>query len=293
MPLASGPPEKPTKSWRETWSALVVRSSTLAVVHHEQDEKAWTKEGEAWEAKAKALFAVDHPEREQAEAALDAVLNRKAIQANGWLVSGDIEIRREALPRARPGRPRKGESVTKVVSYRVKLTIRQDEVQREAARRQQGLFVLVSSKPWSDAWTPVQMLATYREKNSVEEGFRWLKAPTQVAPVFLHKPHRIAALGLVFVIALALHRLLQRAIRRALAEEKGAIPGNNKVMTSTPTTQVVQRTFEHVQLLTVQAAEGVVQVMQGVGEIHRRVLRLLGLPPDLYDIRNSTLRGEP
>jgi transposase len=127
----------------------------------------------------------------------------------------------------------------------------------------------------------------------VEEGFRWLKAPTQVAPVFLHKPHRIAALGLVFVIALALHRLLQRAIRRALAEEKGAIPGNNKVMTSTPTTQVVQRTFEHVQLLTVQAAEGVVQVMQGVGEIHRRVLRLLGLPPDLYDVRNSTLRGEP
>jgi transposase len=293
MPLSSSLADGKKRQWSERWSALVVRSSELAKGHHEHDEKAWAKEGEAWEAKAKALIAVDHAERADAEAVLEEVLDRKAIQANGWLVSGDIEVRREPLPRKQPGRPRKGEVQPTVVTYRVVLRVRVDEQQRAAARRRQGLFVLVSSRRWGEDWTQSLMLLTYREKNAVEEGFHWMKAPSQVAPVFLHTPHRIAALGLVFVIALALHRLLQREVRRALADRKEVVPGHNKTVTSTPTTLVLQRAFEHVKLLCVHAVEGTAQVMQGVTDVHRRILSLLGLPPDLYDVRNSALVAEP
>ena len=137
------------------------------------------------------------------------------------------------------------------------------------------------------------MLVTYREKNNVEEGFRWLKAPCQVAPVFLHTPHRIAALGLVFVIALAVWRLLQREIRQALAKHEGVIPGHNGTMTNKPTPLILQRLFERIQLITVTTSDGKLQVMRGVTDLHRHILYLLGLPPSLYDVENYSDLGTP
>jgi transposase len=72
----------------------------------------------------------------------------------------------------------------------------------------------------------------YREKNVVEEGSYWVWSPGQVAPVFLRTPTRIAALGLVFMIALATYRLMQRQARKSLQEREETIAGHHGRPTS-------------------------------------------------------------
>ena len=293
MPLVSRGPGNKKKERTERWGALVVHSSELETVHRAQDEKDWVAEGASWRAKGKALYKEEYGTAEEADRALTRALTVQAIRANGWIVCGEVERCEESLPRPRAGRPRKGESVPIRILYRVRLSVREDEPQRDAARQPHGLFVLVGSRPRSDSWTDKDLLLTYREKNGVEEGFRWIKAPGQVAPVFLHTPHRIAALGLVFVIALALWRLLQREIRQALATRGEVIPGHNGTMTDRPTPLILQRLFERVEFVTVRTGRGRLQVMQGVTELHRHILSLLGLSPNLYDIENAPAIGTP
>ena len=197
MPLVSlGPGGKKTER-TERWAALLVHSSELEASHRAKDEKDWEIEGASWRAKGKALYKDEYETAEDADNALSMALTMEAAQANGWIISAQVERCEELLSRTRVGRPRKGEKAPARVFYRVRLSVTEDEHQREATRQHHGLFVLACSRPLSDSWTGKDMLVTYREKNGVEEGFRWLKAPCQVAPVFLHTPHRIAALGLV------------------------------------------------------------------------------------------------
>lgn len=62
-----------------------------------------------------------------------------------------------------------------------------------------GKFILVTNDPHLSA---AEMMARYGEKDKVEKGFRTLKGPIRLRPVFLHKEERIA--GLVFINMLAL-----------------------------------------------------------------------------------------
>ena len=57
----------------------------------------------------------------------------------------------------------------------------------------------VSAEACSDAG----VLQAYQEQyTTVEPGFRWIKNPAAIAPVWLEKPERIAALALLTVLGL-------------------------------------------------------------------------------------------
>jgi hypothetical protein len=77
-----------------------------------------------------------------------------------------------------------------------------------------------------------------------------------VAPVFLKTPKRIAALGLVYVLALMTYALIQREVRRLLARTDGTFPGN-KGFTAKPTTEVVFRLFERIDTIRIAGHDGV------------------------------------
>ena len=73
---------------------------------------------------------------------------------------------------------------------------------------------------------PVQMPRFSRPIRSrtttVEPGFRWIKNPAAIAPVWLEKPERIAALAMLTVLGLLVYSVIQRQVRqRCLHEELG------------------------------------------------------------------------
>lgn len=68
------------------------------------------------------------------------------------------------------------------------------------------------------------ILAEYKEQNSIEQAFRFLKSPVYLGPVFLKKTERIEALGYVFVLVLLIATYLEYRVRRSLVERGEYLP---------------------------------------------------------------------
>jgi hypothetical protein len=93
------------------------------------------------------------------------------------------------------------------------------------------LATTVSTEAGADA----EILQAYQEQNTtVESGFRWIKNPAAITPVWLEKPERIAALAMLTVLGLLVSSVIQRQVRLYLRTHDQQLPGN-KGLTATPT----------------------------------------------------------
>ena len=97
--------------------------------------------------------------------------------------------------------------------------------------------------------TDAEVLQAYQDQTTtVEPGFRWIKTPAAIAPVWLEKPERIAALAMLTVIGLLVYSLIQRQVRLYLHTHAQQIPGH-KGATATPTATVVLALFSQITLV--------------------------------------------
>jgi transposase len=76
----------------------------------------------------------------------------------------------------------------------------------------------------------------------------WIKHPAAIAPVWLEKPERIAALAMLTVVGLLVYSVIQRQVRLSLRTHEQQLPGN-KGMTAIPTAAVVLALFSQVALV--------------------------------------------
>jgi transposase len=87
--------------------------------------------------------------------------------------------------------------------------------------------------------TDTEILQAYQGQNTtVEPGFRWIKNPAAIAPLWLEKPEWIAALAMLTVIGLLVYSIIQQQVRLYLHTHDQQVPGN-KGTTATPTAVVV------------------------------------------------------
>jgi len=145
---------------------------------------------------------------------------------------------------------------------------------------------------WTGLATPVaaavcpdaDILQAYQDQNTtVEPGLRWLKHPAAIAPVWLEKPERIAALARLTVLGLLVSSVIQRQGRLSLRMHDQQLPGN-KGLTSTPTAAVGLALFTHIALgqLWIEGQE--VEQLSGVQPHHRLVCDALGLDSSWYAV---------
>jgi len=126
------------------------------------------------------------------------------------------------------------------------------------------------------------ILQAYHDQNTtVEPGFRWIKNPAAIAPVWLEKPERIAALAMLTVLSLLVYSVIQRQVRLHLRTHDQHIPGN-KGLTATPTATVVLALFTQVALVQLWIDEQAVAQFVGVQPHHRLVCDALGLDSAWY-----------
>src|SRR5262249_21704297 len=119
--------------------------------------------------------------------------------------------------------------------------------------------------------TDAEILEAYQEQNTtVEPGFRWIKNPAAIAPVWLEKPERIAALAMLTVVGLLVYAVIQRQVRLYLHEHERAIPGN-KGLTATPTAAVVFALFTPVMLVHCTVDDIPSLQVHGVQDYHRLI----------------------
>src|SRR5215831_20235460 len=99
------------------------------------------------------------------------------------------------------------------------------------------------------------ILQAYHDQNTtVEPGFRWIKNPAAISPVWLEKPDRIAALAMLTVLGLLVYSVIQRQVRLSLRTHDQQLPGNQG-MPATPTAAVVVALFSQVALVQVWIEE--------------------------------------
>ena len=130
--------------------------------------------------------------------------------------------------------------------------------------------------------TDVAILQAYQEQHiTVEPGFRWIKNPAAISPVWLEKPARIAALAMLTVVGLLVYAVIQRQVRLYLCDHDRQIPGN-KGPTATPTAAVVFALFTPVMLVQVAVDNTPHLQVHGIQEYHQLVCAAVGIDQAWY-----------
>ena len=179
--------------------------------------------------------------------------------------------------RTRRGRPPKTEAPQVEVRYRLAVHT-EALVPSEDAHGWTVLATTVQPEACSDA----EMLRTYQEQNTtVEPGFRWIKNPAAISPVWLEKPERIAALAMLTVVGLLVYAVIQRQVRRYLRDHDRQIPGN-KGLTAMPTAAVVFALFTPVMLVHFALDTTPGFQVHGVQDYHLIVCDAVGIDQTWY-----------
>jgi hypothetical protein len=150
-----------------------------------------------------------------------------------------------------------------------------------------GLATTVRAERGPDA----EILEAYQEQNTtVEPGFRWIKNPAAIAPVWLEKPERIAALAMLTVVGLLVYSIIQRQVRLYLRTHNQQIPGN-KSLTATPTAAVVLALFAQVALIQLGIDDQQIEQLYGVQPHHLLLCDALGLNHSWYEVPSAQKNG--
>ena len=105
-----------------------------------------------------------------------------------------------------------------------------------------------------------RLQASQDQTTTVAPGCRWLKPPAALAPVWLEKPERLAALARLTVSGLLVSSLMQRPVRLSLHPHGPQVPGH-KGTTALPTAAVGLALFAQVTLVQVgRDDQGLAQV---------------------------------
>ena len=153
---------------RQRW--LVVQSESRKQADLQQLDKRIAK---AQTRKAKALKDLSaHPFACETDAVDAANAFDKKLRYHRLT---DIEVLKKPHYE-RPGRPRQGES-PKQYTYHIQATLALNEAAVEAQRNQAGRFILATNLLDDELWSNDTILQEYKNQQSCERGFRFLKDP--------------------------------------------------------------------------------------------------------------------
>lgn len=214
-----------------------------------------------------------------------AAADRIASKAEYHRVTVTLTSEDKPVKRARPGRPRKDEVRQTTTVWRFELDFDRDDVRIAEARRRRRCFVLVSD--WdTESWDDKRVLAEYRRQHIIEGhmGFRWLKGPAAVAPVFLKTPSRIRAMGLILMLALMVRNYIQATIRAELsAREDTLLHPFTKQPKASLTPEMAFEHFAGVLTQVVRLDEHCRRMPVRLRAPALKILDLLGLDTSIFD----------
>ena len=249
---------------RQRW--LVVQSESRQQADLKQLDKRIAK---AQTKQAKALKGLNaHPFACETDAVDAANAFNKKLR---YHTLTDIEV--QLKPHyERPGRPRKGDE-PKCYTYHIQATLALNEPAVEAQRNQAGRFILATNLLDAQLWSNDTILQEYKNQQSCERGFRFLKDPLFFASrLFFKLPQRVAALAMIMGLCLLVYSIGQRQLRHALAETNETVLNQRGKPTGRPTLRWVLQCFQSVHLIWLEGRKWSIKL----NDAQRHILRFLG-----------------
>ena len=220
---------------------------------------------------------------EAAQKAADHVLSE--VGAGRWL---RVTVRSEDTSEFKQiglGRPGKDTEYRKDESSVIVFEIEEIGETILADSRCDGLFAMTSN---DEKMTPAELLEAYKYQPFLEKRNEQLKSVLAVAPVFLKRPERVAALLFVYYLAVMSFALIEREVRRAMkAEGIESLPLYPEGRPArSPTADLVMRNFEGIRRSALLDSDGAAlkTFHDPLSEVAIDVLRLLDVPTKAYGV---------
>lgn len=180
------------------------------------------------------------------------------------------------------GRPPKGAPAPTRVLYKIEWEVTENKQEVDRINKEAGCFVLITNAPNTGKMSlPIKdVLKTYKGQYGVESCFAFLKDPLITNDIFLKKPSRIDALGMVLVISLLVWRLMERSMRLHVEETGESMPGLNKQKTQRPTSYML--TIHMNRIMVMCTAKGERLFLRQPKETQMIYLKSLGLDETVF-----------
>lgn len=265
--------------YEKTLRAVVVHSSAHDRRRQKRLDREVIQEQATWSKKLAQLDKTLYFCEADAQAAM-ARLQKETLRFH------DIELLAEERPLYARGRPKAdGSRALKEMRYAITGTLVPKPEAIDALREQAGCFVLITNVPPEGLpnsnipYDGKTVLQAYKDQNGIEHNFSFLKDPVLINSVFLKKPKRIEALGLILVLSLLIWRLIELQMRSHLEKEQTTIPGWDNKPTERPTTFMMTTKFDNIRIIKIRRQ----RALNGrLSDVQERYLVALGLTLTIF-----------
>jgi transposase len=209
-----------------------------------------------------------------------AAAKLRAVPAAYHRVDVTVE-ERPVYGRGRPS-PHKLRPI-KAMRYRLKTAISTQSERIARLEEEAGCFVLLTNVPTAGelAHSARDILTGYKDQHGTEQNYGFLKDPVIVNSLFLKKPERIEALGLILLLALLLWRVMERAMRTHVATTNTPLPGWDKKATERPTSFMMVTKFAGVIVFKLGDHR---QLACPLSVVQQQYLRALDVPATCFTL---------
>ena len=133
----------------------------------------------------------------------------------------------------------------------------------EIQKKQAGRFILATNLVDDNKLKPEEIITNYKNQQSCERGFRFLKDPLFFADsLFIENPKRIETMLCLMSLCLLVYNLGQRELRNNLRRAKIGIKNQLRKLTDSPTLRWVFQCFQGIHLLTLNGINQIVNLTE-------------------------------
>jgi transposase len=201
---------------------------------------------------------------------------RELAEKKGF--ESSVSLRKiEVLNYGHKGRPKRGEIPEIEISWRIEVKIGNMKAAiLEDKKRRASTFVLVYRL--LEEKSAKEILMNYKNQDKVEQGFKFLKQPLYLGPIYTKKANRVEALGYIFLLVLLLAKYLEYRVRVSMAQSGEILKvGGQKV--PRPSTKTI---LEILDMVTVLFVSGQLMLPNNTYEDALRIIRWAGFEERVY-----------
>jgi len=210
----------------ERFGFVVVHSSKLEERKEKTLRKAVENLSKVLKRRSEELAKKDYACEE------DARQEGQKLQAEAEKKGFDSELDTKPLETmnfGRKERPAKGTEGVKLVKWRAIVNIGGIKAEVfDRKKKHASTFILIHRL--KEEKSAEDILMSYKNQNQVEQGFRFMKQPQYLGPIYTKKPNRVEALGYIFLLVLLLAKYLEYRVRLGMERSCGTLKiGGQKV----------------------------------------------------------------
>jgi transposase len=228
---------------KQIW--LIIASEKRRKSDEEQLDKKLKKEFKQLEKQFKKLAKEEFERPEEARYQLNALERKIQFYEVSELEISEIQAKNQPT------------------IYKISGVIREKTEAIAKRKKAAGRFILATNVVDQDELKPEEILATYKNQQMSEKGFRFLKDPLFfVDSFFVESPQRVETMLFLMSICLLVYNLGQRELRNSLKRAKVGVKNQVGKITNSPTLRWVFQCFQGIHILTLDGEFQVVNLTE-------------------------------